>query len=1257
DAARGEGTQQTLLDLIAATQTTTSRWSVAASVRRFDLRYNHKLRDLFPVDRAAPIPNAYTLAEFGSIRHLAVPELSDDELGQLKGIAPALHALLEGAPQDLRNLARVPFNLKLLAELVFLDIERSVLEPLSTQVQLLDLYWERRVIGADGQGDARHSVVAEIVEAMVAGRRLRAERQPISRPETSTPLSQLLSEAVLAELPSASGAVEREILVFSHHVLFDYAVERSLLRGGERRLAKAILERPDLLLFARPSFDLHFRHLWEVDPSRRRFWEAAIGLAASEGVPQIGRIVAAVIASEMTTDLDDLQPLLEELDAAGENTEAAEEVLRHLIGAVVGSEQQPIWRGEAERTTWAAFAEALAGQQGRPAIAFPLRLLVSELVKGIERLGGDDLARLGRAARTVLADALDREVANRGLTWPAVEAVAATYASEPNASRALLGRILEPQRLERFGYVEMPELADQAERLAPVDPGFVRDIYATAFTFEETSKEETPMGNSAIMPLTSHRSQDYAHAHFVLAEAYPGFLQEAPAEAIAALIEVRRAYGGRRFSASGGRVLAIPWPDGREARILEDGSSIWDREPLGMDYEVKILAAFEERLDQLAEEDPAALAGMIDLLLASTVPASIWRRMLLSAARHPTVFAPLLGPLLTASEALANDALQTPIGEFLRIAFIELDEETRGKVERAILALPAYRAVEDPEREEAGARARDRLLGCLPADTLIEREAEERLRALIAEDEVPDNRDVELEIGDEDRDWRREELIAQGVDVDSELHQRMTRLLRELREFASEHLNGSPSAAEVEGILPALARLDEILAEAEFEGAGNPIADETFGHGAAVAEAIARSEVRDRDHPAVRLATRTLLVAARHPTPVHDPARDEQFDKHPSWGSPAPRIEAAGGLVFLASEPKLCTEQIREEIDRLSRDPDPAVRYHVVRSVGLLRSSAPKLMTEIAERVIAEESSTQVVGALLRQLPAITGGDLERSREIAESLYTHTDAGRAGADELRRTAIATLLGLHVWRGDEAAGDFLRGEVIARLSEADVPLREMIFQLRSAQTTGAGGDADKDAIRRRALALIEEALRQAISDFEAVRSRLTAELAKDDPDRQKARHAAEAIDAIAIELYFASGAFKNDAEEPRVTPEQAERLYHEAASIVDLLAGVPVPSATHHLVETLASYVEVDPRGVFVRVAKAIESGKAAGYQFESLAVNLFVSLVERYLAEYRTLLQGDEELRALLMAMLDTFVEAGWPQARGLTYGLHELFR
>jgi hypothetical protein len=101
----------------------------------------------------------------------------------------------------------------------------------------------------------------------------------------------------------------------------------------------------------------------------------------------------------------------------------------------------------------------------------------------------------------------------------------------------------------------------------------------------------------------------------------------------------------------------------------------------------------------------------------------------------------------------------------------------------------------------------------------------------------------------------------------------------------------------------------------------------------------------------------------------------------------------------------------------------------------------------------------------------------------------------------------------------------------------------------------------------------------------------------------------------------------------------------------------LPSATHHLLETLEGCVEFDPRGIFVRIARTIESGRTGGYQTDPMAEKLFVSLVERYLAEYRTLLQGDADLRRLLVEMLDTFVEAGWPRARQLTYGLHEMFR
>jgi hypothetical protein len=89
-----------------------------------------------------------------------------------------------------------------------------------------------------------------------------------------------------------------------------------------------------------------------------------------------------------------------------------------------------------------------------------------------------------------------------------------------------------------------------------------------------------------------------------------------------------------------------------------------------------------------------------------------------------------------------------------------------------------------------------------------------------------------------------------------------------------------------------------------------------------------------------------------------------------------------------------------------------------------------------------------------------------------------------------------------------------------------------------------------------------------------------------------------------------------------------------------------PSISHHLIETLEACVEFDTRGVLLRIARVVELGKAGNYQLESLAQGVVVRLVERYLAEYRSLFQRDAEARKALIGILDAFVAAGWPDAR-----------
>lgn len=115
DAARGEHTQEALLDLIGTANEHAPRWRIVASIRRFDLRYNKPLRAIFQASGPG-VPQKYRSAEFATIAHFNVPPFSDEELAQLASTAPDLHAVLASADADLRSLAKVPFNLRLLAE-------------------------------------------------------------------------------------------------------------------------------------------------------------------------------------------------------------------------------------------------------------------------------------------------------------------------------------------------------------------------------------------------------------------------------------------------------------------------------------------------------------------------------------------------------------------------------------------------------------------------------------------------------------------------------------------------------------------------------------------------------------------------------------------------------------------------------------------------------------------------------------------------------------------------------------------------------------------------------------------------------------------------------------------------------------------------------------------------------------------------------------------------------------------------------------
>jgi len=182
----------------------------------------------------------------------------------------------------------------------------------------------------------------------------------------------------------------------------------------------------------------------------------------------------------------------------------------------------------------------------KPWSVHPIRFLSMAICEKPGILTKDQLDAVGMTARRLLEFALVESHRNDLLIRSGIEAVCRTYQSNPEASEALLRRFLPQEHLKAFGYLDMPVLAREAGRLVTIAPALVRDMYISAFSFDESRTEQTSMGSGKIMPLTSNRRQDYDMARWQFGEIYPAFLKHAPEHAVEALVAVLSSEAGTR---------------------------------------------------------------------------------------------------------------------------------------------------------------------------------------------------------------------------------------------------------------------------------------------------------------------------------------------------------------------------------------------------------------------------------------------------------------------------------------------------------------------------------------------------------------------------------------------------------------------------------------------------------------------------------------------------------------------------------------
>lgn len=1215
DAVRGSPREHVLSEIIRDVAASRGRWRVLVSIREYDLRYSELA--------------SVTSSRSGTrLAQIVVGPLADDDLAFLDGPAPELHRLATAPASPIAALLRVPFNLWLAAELLYgAGMPEGALSPLRSQLGLLDQFWRLRVVETGLDGNARERAALQAARAMLELRRLTVGRQALlERGIEGRALERVLSAGVMTEWRAGPAAsVSRDVLAFAHHVLFDYAASR-LFRDDDRALATMLSADRGLAILIRPSIVFHASHLWQSLPTAD-FWAAVRRFVAADGVPELAKVVPASVIAQEARRPEEISALVAALQAP-DSTRSSEALLAHIVNSIVADDEARTLVVGPGAGPWLQMCAEI-GPPRSPSVAQSVSRLLQLATKDAQPTP-EQLSYAGQAARALLAFALRDPGHFPPLLGRAIGAVCRTVRSDLGATEAALAPLVSNAHLQAWGYLDLHWLADEIPLLAGALPDLVERLYVEAFGYQETSDEATPIGASRILAMRSNRRQDYATGLWVAAERYEPFLRAAPRQALSALDAAVRAEG-RRWAYRGWREREFVFL-GRRLRLRRDDSTFWDQAALGSRDARSMLDAFERVADVAAgrravDDRRALLAATCD----AAPSAAVWRRLLLLGARYPGTWGRQLAELAIEPSLLlcgdTSEAAVRCVGALLAM----FGRADRAAVERALLALPAGAPLEAEQAESI----RDLVLGSVAPDRLVTSAARQRRRQL---DEARASRVPEAHPG---RPLPELEPATTGPVASAIAEVAVARTA-----VASSE---SVEPSQLDRLLAVLPPLRALLAPLD-----DPEAAEGWTELALGAATWARRAVMPTADDLMRVEA--LLEEASH-QPYPWPSIAGAADAGISWSPSDARVPAADGLAALARHGR-----VNPRVRDLARDGSPAVRFQVVSHLGGLMGADRALARELAERTARDETSFEVLGALLHSLGYLLHVDAEWTLEAVTTVLGRFPDDRS-SDGPRANASRLLAELAVRVGN-ARADLILAQLAAEPDRHSEELGAVAEQLRpyAGWHQPPDGEAQR-MVRQRALRVLRAVVTAARDRADGIVARRSATPDEPwpEPDGIAWQRCMRVASEVAQQVYFGSGAYDWEQHGPWLGPGaediRLERFWHEGRALLAALATVGWPAVTHHLVDTLRALVRFDPLAVLALAATAVRRGNELGYQGETIAVSQVAKLVEDYLANYRSLLLESPEATEQLVDILDGFAALGWEDALRLVYRLDEIYR
>ena len=1259
---------------------------VVASIRTFDLTYSIQLQDGFRRAADSALPRN---AGFGhGVSYVVISELDDGELDVVAKQLPKVADVLTMAKQ-LRGVVRNLFSLDLLCRLLDDGATAVELSALATQAELFDRYWARRIEASSNRHELE-SALGQLVERMVANRALQIDSSGID----GRAIAELQSAGVLRVPPRPSGVLSDEQTVeFTHHVLFDYVAERLYVRPRRKQLASEFASKDPWPLFLRPSIALFYAYAWRY--GRAELWMILEGLEAAH-VSGLHRFTGYSVAADAVVSRADLQPVFLGSTSSGASQRNWRTLLLGIINAVTAS-ALPKLLESGRGCWWVELARDLIATNDRELI-YAGRGLVWNVSDQRKKLDAECVGFLNEIAQRLIrfhrAEGDTSLQVRRSIAW-----LTETIMADLAGSTKLIREMLDDSELRRAGFVQVPALADCIPSLAPIDATLAREVYDAAFEYHERSDAPTPMG-SAVLRMRSTRRQDFDMARYSLDKHFDSLFEASPIEATRAVIHM----AGRKesdFRSAELTPLETFKIGSTDCHVRDDPGRRMQLEHRAGNYAGSILDQWADALKALPEDSVLSVVkAVVGVLGAENESAAVWAHFFEAqcsavqaheAEGHAglcTEIAALLGTALECHDFLAGHALDDVAPICLEALGPWLGKEQGGRIELAILSLPIelFAQYREPEKrrenaqafllqrlpqERRGSKAESflRNWGDRPADPppqppriTVSSSAVTRQSLLVdrGEDpEDPDNAEILSALGELDKfqEFFSDDESEDGTTEANESTPAATESEVDQREEDQQQAVEADEASDAELPFEVAAQRIEDAERALKQAKGNQTLREEL-----VASVLRRkAELIDRagknfPDELVEPFLSSFMAVIDDPPKAVTLEQAAQFDDFQAWGGNDARVYAAMGIMALAARKGLRIDRIRQAIETLSGDPEPAVRFHVAARIWVVLDNWPDLVWASLELWISQ------LGKLPGAAGSLKGGlrqgwywwlarrDPSRAHKLLLALADH--ARTQGDEELQQIAgqqlaAVSFLELHDWSIDrlradvqvlEASSEEVSGALRELLDATLMPSEKRLSTIQSDCAIKLSTEIATGAAL--ALKLFNESYQRTLA------SERPAELPK------WVTNVLHLLTIVGHELRQSAeqllrGGVKRGVDE---WWKASEPLFE---ALLTYPLAEPLYSAAEGLIEMGAS----DSARALHWLARLSVAGDSIAVSRDSLMADKVIDYLGRVLAAEGGVLASNDALRADFLKTLDVYLNIGWPRAIDLALRIETLYR